>query len=306
METLEHVSDLRIFLAVARHRGFSAAARELELSPGAVSKQIARLERALDAQLFERNTRHVALTPEGKKISAHAREALRQLEQAAEVGSAGRESIAGRIRLVVPAAFGRKVVAPSVAEYRRNNARVDFELDLSDRVSDAVASDFDFAIVAGAVSDPRLAARRLTTSRRVLVAAPEYLERRGTPRVLGDLKDHDCLALAPRAGEERAWPLVHERRRARVAVNGGLTSDNGEVLRAWCCDGFGIALQETWEVGGDLADGRLSRVFPTWEGEPIVYRVVRVRRQPMSRRVEAFLAFLNERWGETPPWNTLA
>lgn len=304
METLEHVSDLRVFLAVARHGGFSAAARELELSPGAVSKQIARLERVLDAQLFERDTRNVALTSDGRKISVHAREALRHLEQAAEVASAGRENVVGRIRLVVPVAFGRKIVAHAVAEYRRKNPRVDFELHLSDEVSDLRESDFDLAIVAGTLSDPKLVARRLTTSRRVLVASPAYLERRGTPRVLGDLKQHDCLVLAAGAGKERVWPLLHERRRARVAVSGGLTSDNGEILREWCLEGLGIALRETWDIEGDLARGRLVRVFPTWEGEPCVFRAVRVRRAPMSRRVEALLAFLEEKW-ESPPWNAV-
>ena len=306
METLEHVGDLRVFLAVARLGGFSAAARELELSPGTVSKQIARLERVLDAPLFERNTRHVALTPEGRKISVHAREALRHLEQAFDVATAGRASVAGRIRLTVPVAFGRKVVAHAVADYRRANPRVDFDLHLSDTVADLVASDFDLAIVAENPTDPLLVARRLTSSRRVLVASRDYLERRGTPRVLGELKQHDCLIQARGGGTEAAWPLVHERRRARVPVSGGLASDSGEILREWCLAGLGIALRETWDVAEELRSGRLERVLPTWEGEPSVLRSVRVRREPLPRRVAAVLAFMTERWGESPPWNELA
>lgn len=305
METLDHVGDLRVFLAVARLGGFSAAARELELSPGAVSKQIARLERVLDAPLFERNTRHVALTPEGRKISVHAREVLRHLEQAFDVASTGRESVAGRVRLTAPFGFGRKVVARAVAEYRRAHPLVEFELHLSDRVADLVASDFDLAIVAENPTDPLLVARRLTSSRRVLVASPAYLERRGTPRVLAELQQHDCLVSAPSSGAEAVWPLVHERRRARVSVNGSLASDSGDVLHAWCLDGLGIALRETWDVVEELASGRLERVLPTWEGEPSVLRSVRVRREPLPRRVAAVLAFMTERWAADPPWNDL-
>ncbi len=306
METLEHVGDLRVFLAVTRLGGFSAAARELELSPGAVSKQIARLERVLDAQLFERNTRHVALTPEGRKISVHAREALRHLEQAQDVASTGRETVAGRIRLAAPIAFGRKVVARAVADYRRENPRVDFELRLADHVTDLVEHDFDLVLAVTLPSDAKLVARRLTSSRRILVASPAYLERRGTPRVLGELKQHDCLVLAQSGALESSWPLVHERRRAKVAVSGGLSSDSGEILREWCLDGLGIALRETWDIEDDLAEGRLVRVFPTWEGEPSVLRALRVRNEPMPRRVTAFLAFLSTRWGEDPPWNGVA
>jgi DNA-binding transcriptional LysR family regulator len=304
METLEHVSDLRVFLAVARLAGFSAAARELELSPGAVSKQIARLERVLDAQLFERNTRHVSLTAEGRKISVHAREALRHLEQAADLASSGRETLAGRIRLAAPVAFGRKVLARAVADYRRENPRLEFEVRLADELADLVELDFDLAISTGTAPDAKFVARRITSSRRILVAAPEYLERRGTPRVLGDLKQHDCLVLTRGTGTDPSWPLVHERRRARVAVQGGLSSDSSEILNVWCLAGLGIALAETWDVEDELTRGQLRRVFPTWEGEAAVVRAVRVRREPLPRRVAAFLAFLSERWA-SPAWNVL-
>jgi DNA-binding transcriptional LysR family regulator len=305
METLEHVGDLRVFLAVARLGGFSAAARELALSPGAVSKQIARLERVFDAQLFERNTRHVALTPEGRKISVHAREALRHLEQAADVASTGRENLAGRIRLTAPVTFGRKVLARAVADYRRQNTRVEFELRLADELGDLVEHDFDLAIATSAPPDAQFAARRLTSSRRILVASPAYLERRGTPRVLAELKQHDCLVLTRAGTTENVWPLVHERRRARVNVTGSLVSDSGEILSEWCLAGLGVALRETWDIEDELAAGRLRRVFPAWEGEIAVLRAVRVRREPMPRRVSAFLAFLAERWGDDPPWNAV-
>lgn len=305
METFDHVGDLRVFLAVARLGGFSAAARELELSPGAVSKQIARLERVLDAPLFERNSRHVALTTEGRKISVHAREVLRHLEQAFDIASPGRTSVAGRVRLTAPFGFGRKVVARAIAEYRRAHPLVEFELHLCDRVADLVASDFDLAIVSESSTDPLLVARRLTSSRRVLVASPAYLERRGTPRVLGELKHHDCLVFAPSSGAEAVWPLVHERRRARVPVSGSLASDSGDILNQWCLDGLGIALRETWDVADELTSGRLERVLPTWEGEASVLWSVRVRREPLPRRVAAVLAFMSERWGAAPPWNEL-
>jgi DNA-binding transcriptional LysR family regulator len=303
METMPALGDLRLFLAVTRLGGFSAAARELGISPGAVSKQIARLERALDASLFERNTRHVALTAEGRKIAVHAREALRQLEQAAEVASGRRSALAGLLRLSAPVSFGRRHVTRAIAAFRQQNPNVDCELQLSDSAADMLANDFDLAFVSGSLPEANVVSRRLVSTRRVLVAAPAYLEQRGAPRVLGELKAHACLVKARAGATKSAWALLHERRRARVLVEGGLRSDSSDVLREWCVAGLGIALCEAWDIADELGDGRLSRVLPTWEGEGSWLRVVRLRGDPLPRRLAAFIGFLQERWAGESPWD---
>lgn len=220
METLPALGDVRLFLTVARLGGFSAAARELGISPGAVSKQIARLERAFDASLFERNTRHVALTPEGRKIAVHAREALRELEQAAEVAAGRRDALSGVVRLSAPTSFGRKHVTRAIAGFHAENPDVDFELHLADRPADLLVNGFDLALAFAntSVPDANVVARRLASSRRVLAAAPAYLERHGVPRVLTDLKAHATLVELAAGAATGSWPLTNERRRARVAV----------------------------------------------------------------------------------------
>ncbi len=304
METLPALGDVRLFLTVARLGGFSAAARELGISPGAVSKQIARLERAFDASLFERNTRHVALTVEGRKIAVHAREALRELEQAAEVAGGRRDALSGVVRLSAPTSFGRKHVTRAIAGFRAENPDVDFELRLSDRPADLLVNGFDLALAFAGAGAPELnvVARRLVSSRRVLVAAPAYLERHGAPRVLTDLKAHATLVELHAGAATGSWPLTNERRRARVAVAGGLRSDSSEVVREWCLEGLGIALCDAWDVADDLAAGALERVLPAWEGEGSVLRAVRLRGEPMPRRVAAFIAYAKERWEEGADW----
>lgn len=305
METLPALGDVRLFLAVARLGGFSAAARELGISPGAVSKQIARLERAFDASLFERNTRHVALTAEGRKIAVHAREALRELEQAAEVASGRRDVLSGVVRVAAPASFGRKQVTRLIAEFREEHPNVEFELHLSDRPADLLVNDFDLALARanGSAPEANVVARRLASSRRVLVAAPAYVERHGVPRVLGDLKAHATLVEVQAGAATSSWPLVHERRRGRVAVAGGLRSDSSEVVREWCVAGLGVALCEAWDVADELAAGTLERVLPAWEGEVSVLRAVRLRGDPLPRRLAAFIAFAKERWADAAPWD---
>jgi DNA-binding transcriptional LysR family regulator len=305
METLPALGDVRLFLTVARLGGFSAAARELGISPGAVSKQIARLERAFDASLFERNTRHVALTPEGRKIAVHAREALRELEQAAEVAAGRREALSGVVRLSAPTSFGRRHVTRAVAGFRAENPEVDCELHLADRPADLLVNGFDLALAfanAGA-ADAHVVARRLASSRRVLVAAPAYLERHGAPRVLTELKTHATLVELTAGAATAGWALTNERRRARVAVAGGLRSDSSEALRAWCLEGLGIALCDAWDIADDLAAGTLKRVLSAWEGEGSVLRAVRLRGEPLPRRVAAFVAYAKERWERDAAWD---
>ncbi|HTQ06273.1 MAG TPA: LysR family transcriptional regulator [Polyangiaceae bacterium] len=304
METLPALGDVRLFLAVARLGGFSAAARELGISPGAVSKQIARLERAFDASLFERNTRHVALTAEGRRIAVHAREALRELEQAAEVTAGKRDALSGVVRLSAPVSFGRKHVTRAIAEFRAENPDVEFELHLSDRGTDLLVNDLDLALVLahGAAPEANVVARRLASSRRLLVASPAYLERYGAPRVLADLKARVTLVEARGGAATSSWPLVSERKRARVAVAGALRSDSTDVVREWCLAGLGIALCDGWDVAEDVELGTLVRVLPAWEGEESVLRAVRLRGEPLPRRVAAFVGFAKERWAEHAPW----
>jgi DNA-binding transcriptional LysR family regulator len=305
METLPALGDVRLFLTVARLGGFSAAARELGISPGAVSKQIARLERAFDASLFERNTRHVALTPEGRKIAVHAREALRELEQAAEVAAGRRDALSGVVRLSAPTSFGRKHVTRAIAGFRAENPDVEFELHLADRPAELLVNGFDLALVFAnaAVPEANVVARRLAASRRVLVAAPAYIERHGAPRVLTDLKAHATLVELQAGAATGSWPLTNERRRARVTVAGGLRSDSSAVVREWCLEGLGIALCDAWDIADDLASGALERVLAAWEGEGSVLRAARLRGEPLPRRVAAFVAYAKQRWADGAEWD---
>lgn len=293
--------DLAVFLRAVDRGGFSAAAHELHVTPGAVSKQIARLERALGARLFERSTRRVRLTEEGRAVTTHAREALSHLDQIAEVIGRSRGVLEGAIRLTAPAPFGRKYVVGAITDFRRLHPRVDFELHLTDRVVDLMDEGFDLAIRIGPLPDSSLIARRLATNRRVLVASREYLARHGKPAKLRDLARHACLVLAYPGSLQNVWTLRRGRQRAAITVAGGLRSDSGEVLRDWCLDGHGISLRETWDLTDLRRGGALIRVLPAWEAEPTGLFAVRPPREPLPYRLSAFLDFLTARW-RRPPW----
>lgn len=265
-----------------------------------VSKQIARLEQALGTTLFQRNTRNLRITDEGRAIAERARVALAVLEEMQELASGGGRELSGTLRLTAPMPFGRKFVAPAIDDFCRLHPRVGFDLRLSDQVQDLYGGDLDMAIRMGELADSRLVARRVAGNRRILAASPAYLEAHGRPENPDDLARHNCLVFAYPGLLQNTWPLRKGRREQSVAVSGRLCSDSGDVLHAWCLAGLGISLRETWDIHEELRDGRLLRVLPEWEATPSKISLVRTRREPVPRRLAAFSDFLLERWRDAP------
>jgi len=297
---LRNLDDLAVFVHVVERHSFSAAARDLHLAPKTVSKQIARLEQALGTTLFERNTRNLRITSEGRAIAERARVALAVLEELQELATGGSQELSGTIRLTAPTPFGRKFVAPAIHDFCRLHPRVGFDLRLSDQVQDLYSGDLDLAIRMGELADSRLVARRVADNRRILAASPAYLKAHGSPAQPEELERHNCLVFAYPGLLQSTWPLRKGRREKPVAVSGTLCSDNGDVLHAWCVAGLGISLRETWDIHEELRDGTLLRVLPEWKATPSKISIVRARREPVPRRLTAFSDFLFDRWQEAP------
>lgn len=297
---LRNLDDLTVFVHVVERHSFSAAARDLHLAPKTVSKQIARLEQALGTTLFERNTRNLRITGEGRAIAERARVALAVLEEVQELATGASQELSGTIRLTAPTPFGRKFVAPAIHDFCRLHPRVGFDLRLSDQVQDLYSGDLDLAIRMGELADSRLVARRVADNRRVLAASPVYLKAHGQPEQPEELEQHNCLVFAYPGLLQSTWPLRKGRREKPIAVSGTLCSDSGDVLHAWCLAGLGISLRETWDIHEELRDGRLVPVLPDWEATPSKISIVRARREPVPRRLTAFSDFLFDRWQEAP------
>jgi DNA-binding transcriptional LysR family regulator len=161
-----------------------------------MSKQIARLEHALGTTLFERNTRNLRITDEGRAIAERARVALAVLEEIQELAAGGRQELRGIIRLTAPAPFGRKYVTAAIHDFCRLYPGVGFDLRLSDSVQDLFSADLDLAIRMGELADSRLVARRVADNRRVLVASASYLQKYGQLEQPAELEQHNCLVFA--------------------------------------------------------------------------------------------------------------
>ena len=196
---MDRFSAMKAFVAVADARGFAPAAQRLGMSPSVVTRLVARLESQLGIRLLQRTTRSVTLTDAGTRYLERARRVLSELEEAEESASAERARPTGRLVVSAPAMFGRLHVSPLMCRYLNLNPDVVGELSLSDRMVSLVEDGIDLAVRIGHLADSSLIARRAGETRRVLVASPSYLERRGVPATPLELARHQTIQFSPLA-----------------------------------------------------------------------------------------------------------
>lgn len=294
--------DLRVFLMVIRKAGFAAAAEELGVSPAFVSKRIRVLEKTLQTRLLHRTTRRLALTEAGVNVQHRAVRILDELEGFASELADLRQVPRGVLHICSSLGFGRNHVAPALAELSSAHPQLELRLDVQDRVGDMLAAGFDLEIRVGDDLPEQHICRRLMRNHRVLCAAPQYLDRRGTPMTLADLAHHDCLVIRERNNLPGVWPLQHPGGEVSVRVSSRLSSNNGEIVLQWALAGKGILLRSLWDVQPLLAQGRLRQVLHDYTQSADVWAVYPTRLADSAKLrvcVEFLEKHLEKRRGET-------
>ncbi len=292
--------DYALFARVVAAGSLSAAARDLGISPAMASKRMARLEARLGARLIHRTTRRLALTEQGEGFHRDVLAILAAIEAAEARLRGPDDGLSGPLRLSAPTSFGRMHLAPHLKPFLDRHPGIQLTLDLSDGFSDLIAEKIDLAIRISAGVAPGLDARRLATSRRILCAAPAYLEIHGAPAGLSDLANHRLLA----AEGQLPWRLTTGKRQIEVAGVSHVRTNSSEVVRELALSGLGVALRSLWDVSEELASGRLVRVLPEIEGAADVgIHAVRPRGEP-SAAVAALTDFIAGLYAPAP-WEDL-
>lgn len=287
--------EIEVFVRVVEAGSFSAAARELRMTPSAVSKLIARLEARLGARLVSRSTRRLQLTPEG---TAFYESGLRIL---ADMAAAEREAAAGaaprgRLRVNTYVPFGVHRLIPLLPRFLERYREISVDLVLTDSVIDLMAERADVAIRAGPLGESRLVARKLGQSPMVVVAAPSYLEAHGTPRTLAELERHNRMGF----GFVRhidGWPFVDAAGAAVIIpITGNTLVGDGEAMRLMTLAGAGISRLARWHVAADIATGRLVPLLEEFNpgDEEVTHAVYVGQGRHLPARVRAFLDYLGE------------
>jgi DNA-binding transcriptional LysR family regulator len=289
-------ADLGFFAVLARAGSLSAAGRELGISTPAVSKHLALMEGRLGAALVNRTTRRMSLTPEGEVYLEHARRILAGIDDLSQQLGVAKETPQGLLRVNATLGFGRSHVAPVISAFVRKHPAVEVQLQLSVNPPALTEDLFDVCVRFGAPPDARVISVNLAPNRRLLCAAPDYLARRGTPKVANDLAGHDCIGI--RQGEEAygTWRLVSGRGKSvvtqAVKVRGNLTTNDGGIAVQWALDGHGILMRAEWDIERYLKSGRLVQVLPQYATPDADIHAVFPQHHRLSTRVRAFVDFL--------------
>ena len=285
---------LAMFAAIVEQGSFSAAARELGLSPSAVSRTVDRIEARLGVRLLLRSTRALALTAEGQSYLQAARRILADLDDA-EQQIADQGAPRGRLRVSAAHSHGRLCVVPLLGEFAALYPHILVDIALTDAVVDVAAGQADVAVRFGPLADSALTARKLGETRRVIVASPDYLARHGTPQVPEDLHGHNCLNFDFRRVEP-VWPFSRDGRDFALSVKGNIEANNGETLGQLAAIGVGIARVGAFSVAQELADGRLVPILEAFNpGDVEIIHAVFVGGASVPARIRAFVDFLAAR-----------
>ena len=290
--------EMQFFSVLMRCGSLAAAARELQVSPPAVSKRLGALEARLGVTLLNRTTRRLALTHEGETYLAQARRILGEIEALERELHGARSEPTGLLRVNATLGFGRMHVAPAIAAFSRQHPKVEVQLQLSVNPPPLTEDAFDVCVRFGEPPDARVIARLLAPNRRLLCASPAYLQREGTPRTPRELAGHNIIAI--RQGDEAygTWRLRSGKRVETVRVRGNLGTNDGEIAVNWALAGHGIVLRAEWDVARYLRSGRLRQVLENWQAPPADIHAVYPVRHQATVRVRAFVDHLAQQFAK--------
>lgn len=280
---------MKSFVMVADTGSFSGAAERLGSGQSTVSKHVAALEAHLRTRLFNRTTRSLALTTDGSLFYENALLALGAIEAAeSSVGLTG--EVEGTLRITAPLTLAESRLIPMLERFLAANPKIEIDLTASDHALNLVADNLDLAIRVGQLSDSRLIARKIGLTRRVIVAAPSYLDRSGRPSCPEDLRHHNCLSYSLLSTGPR-WTFKDG---SSVDVSGNFRADSPHALCAAALSGIGIAVNAWWLFEKELLTGQLEVVLPDHEPKPMPINLVLPPGRHVAARTRAVMDYLTK------------
>ncbi|MDA1022820.1 MAG: LysR family transcriptional regulator [Proteobacteria bacterium] len=294
--------EMAVFVRVAETGNFSATARALKLTPSAVSKLIGRLEDRLGARLLNRTTRRVSLTEEGRTFYQHCTPILAAIEEAEQAITEFHGEPRGLLKVNASTAFAQDHIEPLIPDLLARYPDLRVQLTLSESIVNLIEDEVDVAIRIGQLPDSSLIARKLGSARRMVVGAPAYLEKYGSPKTPDDLKDHNCLILSS-ATTFNQWEFKGPDGPRRIEVSGNFETSNGIALHRAAIAGIGLIRAGNFTVAQSIRKGLLVSILDDFDAatEANVYAVY-LHNRHLSAKVRAFVDFLVEAFSPVAPW----
>ncbi|MBD9492358.1 MULTISPECIES: LysR family transcriptional regulator [unclassified Ensifer] len=295
------IEGIAAFVAVAEAGSISEAARRLRLSKSVVSERVAELERGLNATLLHRTTRKLTLTEDGIAFRERAIRIVSEVQAAASDLAERRGLLTGPLRFAAPVSFGRRHLGPALYPFLAQHPEIELTLDLDDRRVDAASEGYDAIVRHGAIADSRLVVWKLARSRRLLVAAPDYLDRHGTPASLAELEGHRGIFYTNRGAAD--WRFEGPGGATVVRARLALGMNNGDMLHDAAVAGLGIALLPAFIAGPAVREGQLNEIDVGLSPEPEFIYMAHPEGRRASTKLRAIAQHLKEAFGDPPYWD---
>ncbi|MCW8328812.1 LysR family transcriptional regulator [Photobacterium sp. SDRW27] len=291
------LNTIAIFSQVVECGSFTQAAEALDLTKSTVSRKVAELEQHLGVRLITRSTRNLTLTPEGETFYQSCMQMLEIMEQAELEVTANQDLIRGRLNVVMPVELGQQVLGQYIHDFLKLYPNVTIHLELSNREVDIIGEGIDLYAQVGEVSDSSMVARQFHTSRRAMVASPQYLEQYGEIRTPADLKPpHHQVKVYNKAVKLPNWHLMQAGEEVYIDLPYKLRVNSITSSLMACLDGLGIALLPEFICREHFASGRLVHLLPHWEMPMVPVSFVYPQRKLIPKRLRVLIDYLIERF----------
>ena len=293
---------VRLFVIAADVLNISAAGRQLGLAPAVAGARLAKLEKEVGAVLLHRSTRKVSLSLEGAEFLPFAKEIVAQEDAGLVALGKGNPDVSGTIRFACSSTFAQLYVAPILPEFLNRYPELSLDLRFSDTQTNLIEGGYDLALRNFAIEDSTMMGRKLADDKRVLCAAPQYLQKRGTPESPDDLLSHRLVvfgngrrSLTATKGRQCEFPPSEARARVKC--------DDGASTRLATLAGVGISMSSLWSIHRELSDGSLVRILPEYEvNDGSAVWLVYPKSNVMTAKVRVMIDFLVEKIGKPPVW----
>lgn len=299
---MDLAGQMILFSKVVESGGFSATARDLGLTPSAVSRQIGHLEDRLGTRLLNRSTRRITLTEVGNAFYEKCSEISKEVSDAEALVLSLADHPQGKLRVAATSAFAKAQLMPILPEFLKRNPELKLSLELTDRPLDMIEEQIDVAIrFTEQLNDTSVVARKLAPNKRVFVASPAYIAEHGQPETPEDLVNHNCIRLST-VDAFNDWQMGDGDKRKVFRITGNFDTTSSDALLHAALAGVGIAKLSTHLVSDAFKDGRLVRVLPDYIEDASNILAIYPNKRNLSPNVRAFVDYLADYFGPVPPW----
>lgn len=285
--------DLLFFGTITASASLADAARQLNVSPPAVTQRLKAIEQRIGVRLIDRSMRGLVLTDEGELVAAEGAAIIDAIERLDDRLERRSTSVRGKLRIAAPYGFGRDYVAPVVGEFARLHPEATVTLELSDHPATLSSDSWDLVIHIGALNTVGRIVTTLAPNHRIACASPSYIAEHPSIIEPDDLQQHRCLALRENNEDVTLWRFTKAKcDPATVRIKPVMATNDGAVMRNWALAGLGVIVRSEWDLAGDIAAGRLVRILPDWQCPDADVVALLGARHGRSRRATAFLELM--------------